>query len=166
MPNIVSCALALLALLIVIAPAARAVSVNVDGQVIADQSFWDLDPMVDAIRFDSTDPFQGFTTTSGIDATGDVVLAGPGGALAAVLPTGPRLVLTNFVADRYQPLGPGPVSFNSVFSHTFATWIPGVFTAADVVQAFQDDGSGLAVYFPGGSPVLAGETRSSPGRAT
>jgi len=157
MPNAASRVLALLVVLIGIAPAARAVVVNVDGQVIADQGFWDLDPTVDAVRFDSTDPFQGFTTSSGIDAKGDVVLAGPGGALAAILPTGPRLVLTNFVADRYQPLAPGPASFNIVFSHTFATMIPGIFTAADVVQAFQDDGSGLVVYFPGGSPVLAGE---------
>lgn len=159
MPIITIRALALSTLLSILtgAPVANAVSVNVDGQVIADQSFWDLDPTVDAIQFDSTDPLQGFTTSSGIDARGDVVLAGPGGALAAILPTGPRLVLTNFVADWYQPLGPGPHTFNIVFSHTFATWIPGIFTAADVVQAFQDDGSGLTVYTPGGAPVSFGE---------
>ncbi len=147
-----------LAALAATAPIARAVSVNVDGQVIADGSFWDMDPTPNAVHFDSTDPLQGFTTTSGIDAKGDVLLLGPGGALAAILPTGPRLVLTNFVADRYQVLPNNPISFHITFDHTFSTLIPGVFTAADIVQAFEDDGSGLAAFFQGnGAPLLAGE---------
>jgi hypothetical protein len=137
------------------ATVANAVSVTVDGQVIPDQSFWDLDPTVDAISFDSNDAFQGFATTSGIDARGDVLLAG-GGALASIV-AGPTLVLTNFVADWYQPLGPGPHTFNISFSHTFATMVQGVLTAADIVQAVQDDGTSLAIYAPGGSPVAFGE---------
>jgi hypothetical protein len=137
---------------------ALAVNVNVDGQVIADGSFWDMDPTPNAVSFDSNDPLQGFATASGIDAKGDVVLAGPGGALASILPTGPRLVLTNFVADWWSnTLGPGPHTFQITFDHTFATMIPGVVTAADAVAAFQNDGSGLAIYFPGGSPVAAGQ---------
>jgi hypothetical protein len=158
MRRIVVRLLAFSALLLGLAPPALAVNVNVDGQVIADGSFWDMDPTPNAVSFDSNDPLQGFTTTSGIDAKGDVVLAGPGGALASILPTGPRLVLTNFVADWWSnTLGPGPHNFQIVFDHTFATMIPGVVTAADAVAAFQNDGSGLAIYIGGGAPVSFAE---------
>jgi hypothetical protein len=145
------------ALVLGLGSSALAVNVNVDGQVIADGSFWDMNPAPNAVSFDSNDTLQGFTTASGIDAKGDVLLLGPGGALASILPTGPRLVLTNFVADWWQLLGPGPHTFQITFDHTFATLIPGVVTAADAVQAFQNDGSGLAIYFPGGSPVSFAE---------
>jgi hypothetical protein len=142
-----------------VAPAARALQVNVDGQLITDNSLLDIDTTAGVIEFDSLSVGTGFATASGIDAKGRVLLTGPGGALIQVLNNATQLVLTDFVADRPASLVGGPIQFSIDFEHTFATpLVPGVAVAADVISAWSDDGSGNAPYFNGnGVPLAAGE---------
>lgn len=138
---------------------ARALQVLVDGQLITDNSLWDIDATSGVIEFDSTSVGTGFATTSGIDAKGRVLLTGPGGALAQILNTASQLVLTDFVADRPASLVGGPIQFSIDFEHTFTTpLVPGVAIAADIIAAWSDDGSGNATFFNGnGVPLAAGE---------
>lgn len=141
------------------APDARALQVDVDSQLITDNSLWDIDGTIGVIEFDSTSVGTGFATASGIDAKGRVLLTGPGGALAQVLNTNSQLVLTDFVADRPGSLVGGPIQLSISFEHTFASpLVPGVAIAADIIDAWSDDGSGNMVFTSGnGSPLAAGE---------
>jgi hypothetical protein len=132
--------------------------VNVDGFLIPDNLAGDLDSTVNRIVFDSLAPGpNGFTTTSGFDAQGTVELSNVAGALAGQLNSGQALVLTNFVAD--MPASASPGVFNIVFEHDFGPNIPGGGTAADIVVAFANDGTGSAPYLTGGGaiPLAAGE---------
>lgn len=132
--------------------------VNVDGFLINDNLAGDLDPTVNRISFDSLAPGpNGFTTITGFDAQGVVELSNVAGALAGQLNSGQALVLTQFVAD--MPATAGPGVFNISFEHTFGPAIPGGGTAADIVVAFANDGTGSPPYLTGGGaiPLLAGE---------
>ena len=137
---------------------AEAMWVNVDGYVIPDNGFGDLDSTVNRIVFDSlASPPNNFTTASGFDAQGTVELSSVAGALAGQLNSGQALVLTNFVAD--MPATASAGAFNIIFEHTFGPAIPGGGTAADIVVAFANDGTGSAPYLTGGGaiPLLIGE---------
>lgn len=129
--------------------------VSVDGFLILDNLVGDLDPTPNRISFDSLAGFpNGFATTSGFDAKGVVETSGVAGALAAQLNSGQSLVLTNFVADMPATALPGP--FTIVFEHTFGPAIPGGGTAADMLVAFADDGTGAAPYLTGGGAIALG----------
>lgn len=133
-------------------------SVAVDGFVIFDGGIGDLEPNGNNIRFDSlAPPPDGFTTNSGFDATGRVLLSNVTGALGGQLNTGQALVLTEFVADMPASGTPGP--FNIIFEHDFNLVLIGGGTAADVVVAFAHDGTLEPPYMTGGGaiPLLGGE---------
>lgn len=132
--------------------------VNVDGYLIPDNLTGDLDATVNRIVFDSLAPApNGFVTSSGFDAKGTVELSNVAGALAGQLNSGQALVLTNFVADMPASASAGP--FNIIFEHDFGPNIPGGGTAADVIVAFSNDGTGSPPYLTGGGaiPLAAGE---------
>jgi hypothetical protein len=132
--------------------------VNVDGFLINDNLAGDLDPTVNRISFDSLTPGpNGFTTITGFDAQGVVELSNVAGALAGQLNSGQALVLTQFVAD--MPATAGPGVFNISFEHTFGPAIPGGGTAADIIVAFANDGTGSPPYLAGAGaiPLLVGE---------
>jgi hypothetical protein len=140
------------------ATSAEAMWVAVDGYVIFDNAVGDLDPTVNRIMFDSlASPPNNFTTNSGFDAKGTVETSNVAGALAGQLNSGQALVLTNFVADMPASASAGP--FNIIFEHTFGPAIPGGGTAADILVAFANDGTGSAPYLNGGGaiPLLTGE---------
>jgi hypothetical protein len=132
--------------------------VNVDGYLINDNLAGDLDSTVNRIQFDSLAPTpNGFATATGFDAQGVVELSNVAGALAAQLNSGQALVLTQFVAD--MPATASPGVFNISFEHTFGPAIPGGGTAADILVAFANDGTGSPPYLTGGGaiPLLTGE---------
>jgi hypothetical protein len=132
--------------------------VNVDGYLINDNLAGDLDPTPNRIQFDSLAPTpNNFATASGFDAQGVVELSNVAGALAAQLNSGQALVLTQFVAD--MPASASPGVFNISFEHTFGPAIPGGGTAADILVAFANDGTGSPPYLTGGGaiPLLTGE---------
>jgi hypothetical protein len=147
------------AMLLVFASGVHAqMQVAVDGFVIFDNGLGDLDPTVDQIEFDSlAAPPNGFATNSGFDAKGRVETSNVAGALGGQLNGGQALVLTNFVADIPAAGTPGP--FNIIFEHNFGPPIPGGGTAADIVVAFANDGTGEPPYLTGGGAIalLAGE---------
>jgi hypothetical protein len=132
--------------------------VNVDGYLINDNLAGDLDSTVGRIVFDSLSASpNGFTTNSGFDAKGVVETSNVAGALAGQLNSGQSLVLTQFVAD--MPAAASPGVFNIQYENTFGPAIPGGGTAADILVAFANDGTGWPPYATGAGaiPLLTGE---------
>jgi hypothetical protein len=146
-------------LLVAAAPAANAVMwVDVDGYLIPDGAVEDIDTAPGAVEFNSLAPFPvGFTTISGFDAKGRVETTNVAGALAGQLNSGQALVLTQFVAD--MPASASAGAFKISFENTFGPPIPGGGTAADIIVAFANDGTGSPPFLTGAGavPLGAGE---------